>query len=438
MLYGKDMGVLTSLYAQNLKKNLWNFIASRLFPFLGVSIAAALLAHKNINDLPLFAYVLAIYSVVSTLFSMPLAAVGNIYHYQKSKLSSQTIFEDGFKIALIFAICAFSVALLVFFFLSGPGFKSIDKGKFYFLSIIYIPAIPLLVINTYLHIFYESTDGSYFCARIKRWCISIGCATLVLAFFISKREFFLYFALGYFFLIEMLILVFLIRLSKSQGYFFAIKKHTNIFRDVVSLGFPIAAGLAGQKIYYYLLNEKLLSIDSSLVGDLSICMSVIGCLTIPLIAFSQMHSVYTSKNIAVESSLYRKGLVGCAALVVLITVFLCLAGKFFFYVFGDGSLEFSWVTFWVTVFSITSSGYFMVTASHLRAMSDTFTPQVAINFVMLAILVPIIYLFGFYDASVYVFISLQAVAVLVVTFILQFRIIYLNRIISSNLRSLET
>ncbi|MFA0999020.1 MULTISPECIES: hypothetical protein [Pseudomonas syringae group] len=432
------MGVITQSYTQNLKKNLWNFIVSRLFPFFGISIAAALLAHKNINDLPLFAYVLAIYSVVSTVFSMPLAAIGNIFHYKKNKLSPQVIFEDGFKIALIFAICAFFVAGLVLFLLSGPGFKNIDEGKFYSLSIIYIPAIPLLVINTYLHIFHESTDGSYFCARIKRCCILIGCATLVLAFFITKSESFLYFAVGYFSLVEMLILGFLIKLSKRQGYFFVIKKQTKIFHDVVSLGFPIAAGLAGQKIYYYLLNEKLLSIDSSLAGDLSICMSVIGCLTIPLIAFSQMHSVYTSKNISVENNIYRKGLFSCTVLVLLISVFLCLAGKPLFYIFGDSSLEFSWIAFLVIVFSITSSGYFMLTTSHLRAMSDTLTPQVVINFVMLAILIPVIYLSGFDDASVYVFISLQAIAVLVVTFILQFRILYLNRMILSRLRSLET
>ena len=98
-------------YEQNLKENLWNFIVSRLFPFFGISIAAALLAHKNIADLPVFAYVLAIFSVISTLFYMPLAAIGNIVHHQKNALTPQAIFESGLSIAVLFAAIAFAAAL---------------------------------------------------------------------------------------------------------------------------------------------------------------------------------------------------------------------------------------------------------------------------------------------------------------------------------------
>ncbi|UKL12807.1 hypothetical protein [Pseudomonas savastanoi] len=413
-------------YLQNIKKNLLSFIESRLFPFFGVSISAALLAHKNIHDLPEFAYTLAVYSVVSTVFSMPLASIGNIFHLHRDKLTPQAIFEEGFKISIVFSVCAFFVAILVYFSLAGAGLK-IDGENFFLLSAIYIPAIPLLVLNTYLHIFHESTGASYICAKIKRWSILSGCAVLGLAFFISKDKFFSYFAIGYFSLVEILILVSLALLSKRQGYVFEANKKSAILNDVVSLGFPIAAGLAGQKLYYYLLNEKLLSLDSSLAGHLSICMSVIGLLSIPLVAFSQMHSVYTSKNIATENNLYLKGIVTCTALILLVSIFLLIGGKPLFYVFGDNSLEFSEKAFLVISFSMASSGFFMVTTSHLRAMSDTLTPQIIINLVMLFILIPIIYFTSIDNVSVYIFISLQAFAVVSVTLILQLRIFSLNK-----------
>lgn len=98
-----------------------------------------------------------------------------------------------------------------------------------------------------------------------------------------------------------------------------------------------------------------------------------------------------------------------------------------FYVFGDNSLEFSEKAFLVISFSMASSGFFMVTTSHLRAMSDTLTPQIIINLVMLFILIPIIYFTSLDNVSVYIFISLQAFAVLSVTLILQLRIFSLNK-----------
>ncbi len=170
-------------YEQNLKENLWNFIVSRLFPFFGISIAAALLAHKNIADLPVFAYVLAIFSVISTLFYMPLAAIGNIVHDQKNALTPQAIFESGLSIAVLFAAIAFAAALAVFAYLPSIRFlDSLDRDKLFYLSLIYIPAIPLLVINTFTHLFHEASGHSLPCATVKKWCTCAGCAFLMFCF----------------------------------------------------------------------------------------------------------------------------------------------------------------------------------------------------------------------------------------------------------------
>ncbi|RMU23283.1 hypothetical protein [Pseudomonas savastanoi] len=420
-------------YTRNLKKNLWNFTISRLFPFFGISIAAALLAHKNIDDLPVFAYVLAIFSVVSTVFSMPLAAIGNIFHNKKKSLSAQEIFEDGFKIALVFSISSLVIAAIIIFFLSNTYSNGVSGHKLNLMSVCYVLAVPLLVINTFLHIFHESSDGSSSCAKIKRKYTLLGCLILLISYFFIPKEFFLYFAIGYFPIVETFILISLVLLSKELGYIFFIKKGSKIFHDILVLGFPIAAGLAGQKVYYYLLNEKLLSIKASLAGDLSICMSVIGCLLIPITAFSQMHSVYASKNKSVEEKIYTQGIVTCTILVAVISVALFIFGKPLFYIFGDGSLEFSKNTFFVVTLSIASSAYFMLTTSHLRSMNDTLTPQIIINVVMLAVLIPLIYFGVSNDASVYVFITMQATTVLIVTALLQFRVFTLNKRFKSSL-----
>ncbi len=422
-----------SPYASHLKTNLWNFTVSRLFPFFGISIAAALLAHKNIDDLPVFAYVLAIFSVVSTVFSMPLAAIGNIYHNKKQSLSAQALFEDGFKIALVFSIASLIVATSIIFYLSDTESNGVDGHTLYLMSACYVLAVPLLVTNTFLHIFHESSDGSLSCARIKRKCTLFGCALLMISYFLMPKAFFPYAAIGYFPLVEALILLSLTLLSTERGYVFVVKKGSRIFQDIVALGFPIAAGLAGQKIYYYLLNNKLLSIKASLAGDLSICMSVIGCLIIPLAAFSQMHSVYASENKTAKGSIYTQGIVSCTVLVAAIAVVLLVFGQLLFYVFGDDSLAFTRTTFLVVIFSIASSGYFMLTTSHLRAMNDTLTPQIIINVAMLAVLIPLIYFGVSDDASVYVFITMQAATVLMVTGLLQCRIYTLNKKLKGSL-----
>ncbi|PAA44691.1 hypothetical protein CJU80_02820 [Pseudomonas fragi] len=414
-------------YEQNLKENLWNFIVSRLFPFFGISIAAALLAHKNIADLPVFAYVLAIFSVISTLFYMPLAAIGNIVHHQKNALTPQAIFESGLSIAVLFAAIAFAAALAVFAYLPSIRFlDSLDRDKLFYLSLIYIPAIPLLVINTFTHLFHEASGHSLPCATVKKWCTCAGCAFLMFCFVFCSKHDFVFLAVGYFLIVETALFISLACLSMRLGYRHILVK-PKILADVVSMGFPIAAGVAGQKLYFYLLNGKLLSLNESLVADLSICMSIIGFLSIPVIAFAQLHSVYTSQHIVDADKIYPRGQLAAAVLMAVIAGGFYALGSGLFFIFGDRSLTFTSEGFVAICMSVLSSLYFSLTASHLRAMRDTLIPQVLINTFMLAGFIPVIYLYDFNSPSIYLFVVLQAVVTFIAAVLLQYRIRTLHK-----------
>ena len=422
------MDRLKLAYTENLKKNLWNFILSRLFPFFGISIAAALLAHKNILDLPAFAYVLAIFSVVSTVFSMPLAAIGNILHNKKDSLLPQQIFEEGLTTTVFFSFLSLVVAALALIAIRHTTpFNTANDEAFFYLSIIYIPAIPLLVINTFTHIFHEASDNAARCAAIKKWCTSIGCCLLAIAFLLTDKTSFCYFAIAYFSAVELATFICLTRLSAQTGYRHVIKLPRHMFPSIVSLGFPIAAGMAGQKVYYYLLNSKLLSLDEKLAADLSICMSVIGFLSIPLIGFAQLHSVYTSKHAQDTESIYSRGLISCLVLLLVISAVFLVMGNFLFFIFGDVSLSFTRESFFSISVSIFCSGYFMLTTSHLRAMKDTLIPQLTINLIMLAVLIPVIYMSGINGGSIYTYILLQSAATFVAALLLQYRIYRLHK-----------
>lgn len=422
------MDRLKLAYTENLKKNLWNFILSRLFPFFGISIAAALLAHKNILDLPAFAYVLAVFSVISTTFSMPLAAIGNIIHNKKESLLPQQIFEEGLTVAALFSLLSlFVAALAMITIIQTTSLNTANNKSFLYLSIIYIPAIPLLVFNTFTHIFHEASDNAARCATIKKWCTSAGCGLLAIFFLLADKTSFCYFAIAYFPAVELATFVCLTRLSVRSGYRHVIKNPKNMLPSIVSLGFPIAAGMAGQKVYYYLLNSKLLSLSEKLAGDLSICMSVIGFLSIPLIGFSQLHSVYTSKNAADAETIYRRGLISCVVLLLAIGVIFSILGKLLFFIFGDDSLSFTMEGFISISVSIFCSGYFMLTTSHLRAMKDTLVPQLTINLIMLAVLIPVIYMSGITGESIYTYILLQSAAIFVAALLLQYRIYHLHK-----------
>ncbi|HEY1028435.1 MAG TPA: hypothetical protein VGE28_12525 [Pseudomonas sp.] len=404
---------------------------SRLFPFFGVSIAAALLAHKHISDLPAFAYALAVYAVVAAIFSTPLAVAGNIVHAH-GESGGQGFFGDGFKVALVFSACSLLCSVAVLFLLSAVELNTATAGRLYAVSAVYVLAIPLLVVNTYLHVFHESTGAAGACASIKRKSVAVGCAFLIVSFFVVDDECFVFSAMGYFLLVEVLVLMWLIKLSWGRKLCFVYRGRSRVLNEVVLLGGPMAAGLVGQKLYYYLLNEKLLSVQEALVGELSICMSVIGCLSIPLVAFSQLHSVYVSKMRGGESNLYVQGFFACTLLIATVVGALSFSGALLFYVFGGGSLEFTAAAFGVMAFFVLGSGYLMAVVAHLRALNDTLVPQVLVNAIMLGVLLPVMYFFVLDGASIYLYLSLQAAAMLVAAAILQGRLYLLCKVTHSD------
>jgi hypothetical protein len=208
-------------YNEVVKKSLPSFIGSRLIPTLGISAVFLLMAHKIPADLAVFSYVLAAASVVSAFSSLLLATAGNkaaALTHRESALSN--LFTGGFTLALFIAVLTSAICLVVTYLLSTSGtIQHWDRETFWTLSLIYVASTPLLVINSFLQLFLEATGKASQCTRGKTLITVLSCLSLTLIFTLVNSHALKYYAMSYFFVIELLTLIFLIRLSRGQRYY---------------------------------------------------------------------------------------------------------------------------------------------------------------------------------------------------------------------------
>lgn len=415
-------------YNQAIKKSLPALICGRLIPTLGISAIFLLMAHKSPADLAVFAYVLAVTNVISVPFSLILATMGNkaaaLTHNSRAQ---RDLFTGGFTLALLIGILACLGCLSITYFISETaGIQHVDKQAFCTLALIYTACSPLLVINTYLSLFLEATGKASDCAN-GRTVITLLCVALlaILAVITSGAEF-TYWAMLYFFATELLTLLFLLRLSRAQRYWClpGARKISSYFSRT---GIPVAAGLGGQKIYFYLLTERLVRIDDSLVAQLSIFMTTFGLLIIPSVALSQLHSLQVSQHPACTKEYFRAGLIWVTGLMTLSAVILYAVAQPLFMVIGGPVIVYSDKLYFALILFLGSSALLSLALAHLRAWHETFTPQLLINTIMLAVLTPALYALHFNQPTLATFLLLQSAAVFAGFLLLCARIFFLHR-----------
>lgn len=245
---------------------------------------------------------------------------------------------------------------------------------------------------------------------------------IAVAYSVAGAEDFIDWAMGYFFCGELLLLLGLLKLSCQRGLSFCPRYCALTARNILTLGLPIALGLAGQKLYFYLLNEKLAMVLPALLAQLSVCMSGLGLLMIPIIAYCQAHSLYVSSYRQNRSILYLKGLLGVCGLVVLLLSLLSVTGKFIFYWLGSNIIPFDGMTFITLACLLGSGSVLSLSTSHLRGLRDTLAPQMMMNIIMLSILIPIIYFVRVNEPDVHFYLRLQSAGLLAGFLFLQLRI----------------
>ena len=410
-------------YEEHMRGVLASFAISRFTPYCGITFLLAMVAHNQEGDLAFVAYVLAVYSVVAVMISMSLAATGNlIAGHIDSPIEKKDLFRGGFSASLVMACLALIISYAIFMlveYLPGAG---MDADKVAALSSIYIGAIPLLVVNTFLHFFHEASGAARLCSMIKAGVTVCSCAYLCGALYIVKGDYFIYWAMGYFLLSEALLLIALLRLSTLRELCFSPLYCKRTIRNVAVLGIPIALGMAGQKLYFFLLNERLASLKPVLVAQLSIYMSMIGFIMIPVIAYCQAHSLYISRYAEISSGSYMKGQLGLVVVMVVLLGGLLMAGDTLFFWVGGEVVVFDREAFLSTSALFLAASILSLSTSHLRGLCDTLAPQLMMNVVMLSVLVPIIYFVNAGSADIHFYLRLQSAGLLAGFILLQLRI----------------
>ena len=415
-------------YHAFMRASLPAFTLSRIVPWFGVSLALSLIAHRSPGDLAVFSYVLALFSVVSALLPMLLATSGNVTSsLSHNETARGDFFTAGFTIALFIAVISGLLCLGVFLCaLNLSSMRNIDMQAFKILSLIYIPAVPLLSLNLFLQLFHEASGKSSGCSRIKTFVTLVGTLGLLIMYECSTSKLFTYGAMAYFFITELAVLICLLKLSRPYKHF-SFREAKNTASSLLTQGLPIAIGLGGQKLYFYLTIERLATADTALVAQFSLFMSIVGIVTIPAMALSQIHSLHTSQHATASAENYRLGLSWLVALIVGISFLLSFAGRAFFTFISGAVINYTPGFYSAAVFFFTTSACLGLALAHLRARNDTSAPQLIINMLMLGGVIPLVYGISWQDQNVTTLIYLQSAAMLMAFLILHRRVLKIHR-----------
>lgn len=415
-------------YSRSIKSSLPSLILSRLMALTGISLVLALVAHKAPEDLGMFSYILALLSVISTVLPLLLATAGN----QAASLLERPaeldkFFSGGFTLSLLVgALTTISCLFVAHSVLATSGVQHWDKRTFWLICLIYTLATPLIATNSFLQMFFEATGKAKWVASTKLKT-TLACSTLItLSYYYSNTVNFTLLAATYFPLSEASTLFLLIRPIHQQQYI-SIQNAKKTCYPLLKNGLPIAAGMSGQKIYFYLLMDRLARIDNVLNSKLSVFMTVAGLILIPSLALTQLHSFQVSQHPGYAKTFYRNGLAWTLGLLLVTAILVTAIGKRAFYIAGGDTLHYDAQLLYTLIAFITSSSLLSLAVAHLRAKGETLAPQITINIIMLGLLAPLFYSLEPARTRVETFLMLQCGATALGFILLSLRISHIQR-----------
>lgn len=316
-------------------------------------------------------------------------------------------------------ILAFIFALYLF---SGPG---VDTTTFAVLTLIYIPGAALLPINTFLQLFHEANNKASHYSKIRVGISFIGAISLIIAFRYSQAENFVYYATSYFAVTEALSLLFLMTMNR-QYRFISLSQARHTARILIKQGVPISLGTAGQKIYFYLILERLIASDISLAAQFTIVMAITNIIAIPGAALSQIHSLFASRNNRLERSSFHQGLIWISVMITAIMALFLPVADTALSIYSNGTVTYSNSLFLCICFFLLCNSIMSLTMAHLRARKDTLIPQLTVNVIMLLGVIPALYIMPWITEQLTTLILTQSLAILSGCIFLHGRIAWLH------------
>ncbi|MCO7261049.1 hypothetical protein [Dickeya zeae] len=404
-------------YILNFYKKIFPFCVSRFAPYIGFMIITIVMARYNREELAIFSYFTALFALPITILSMPLAMIGNlVISGQRDGKSGGAIFLSGMPLAIILSISGFFISWGI-----GDFFLNLYDKESY---LVYICCVPFLIFNNYLFFFIESFISSGFIAKVKLF-LSLISSLLVSSISFYFGDIKAVYVFGSFLFIEVSFFFFyggVILYNKIDFKLIGLN-YKRTTSQLIKFGSPIAIGLAGQKLVYFLLTQRLMGINPLYVSDLSVIMSVIGLISIPVGAFSQIHSLFVSeRKLPEQYGFFKVGLFLILLICLFIMLLLSIFMKEVMMLYGNSALLNN-ADVYISIFLLfITSSYMQLGMSHLRAINDTLIPQGVANIVLIVLFLPIIWMPSFSSMSVPSFIIVQAVCLFIICLFLFLRV----------------
>lgn len=409
-------------YFKNIRSRIIPFITSRVVPFAGFTLITVMIARLNYPELGTFTYLTAMFSLPVVLMSMPLAMVGNFSAAsKKTGESGSEIFLSGLPLAVILSVSGGFIAAFMLFYLVNTVDPNVDlAGR------IYCFCVPFLIINTYLFYYIESYISNKIMAKVKIASTFIS-AVAILSLSVFVDEIVTWHVFSVFLLIEIILFCLYVWVTVShsdanlrQGIGLKI---TEASKKLIVIGLPVALGLTGQKAVYFLITQRINDINSSLVADLSVMMSISGILSLPFAAFAQIHSLFVSENdFKFHYQIYKQGVV-CGCIAIFSILILGVGCYYFLLELYNAAPDLYSINYFVSISALfVASSLMLLSMSHLRALHDTLYPQSIAVLILLAGFIPVIWLHTFKSNALYKVIYIQAAFTMIIFVALSFRI----------------
>ncbi|WP_158150152.1 hypothetical protein [Pantoea agglomerans] len=413
-------------YNRNLKVKLIPFFTSRLAPFASFALITIIISKLNYPELGRFSYLTAMFSLPVVLMSMPLAMIGNLSVEKRlSNVNGKEIFLNGLPFAASLSMAGFIVSVLLKTLLINSVDSETIKA-----SAVYVSIVPMLIINTYLFYFVESYVSNVVMAKVKVITallsgIIIFCVSFYVKPLMTHHVFYV------FAIIEVILMVlYLSVLIKSFGWMplsFEYKSVKSVALNLARIGLPVSLGLAGQKLVYFLITQRITGFDMSIVSDLSVLMSCIAIFALPFGAFAQIHSLYISGNNKIDHKVFfKKGMIFSSLLISLIIGIAWVFYPYLIDLYGADKRLLSTQFFVSVACFFTTSSIMLLCMSHLRALQDTFIPQSIAVCILVLGFIPAMWIETSSGVILYKMILLQSLFTCLIITFLVFRIWFIS------------
>ncbi|TMU78601.1 hypothetical protein FGA82_15275 [Pseudomonas fluorescens] len=412
-------------YFSFYRENILKFTANRFFPYISMSIIGILLANKNIDEFAFFSYIAAAFIFPATIATFMFMAIGNLTSRHPNH-GIQEIFISSFLIAAISATFVICACVTIIYFSSEEVQTLPLHYRATALEFTYLTYIAVYIFTSFFNSFFEAhiKDKTSSKARLINFVPLITSATLI--FLIAPAE-------NSSLAIVRLMLVCAV-IEFAYYLYISLKRdlwsghvQPDLCLQLFKLGAPTGIGLSLQRLAFFIVNKKLFLVDRDLVSIFSIAISVVTLMTIPVSAFTQIHSIYITKKPG--SKLNIDAFILLTASMVMPLMLFAGFGHSILMIFGvsnDMQAGNTYLTESITSMFL-ATGLLMLISSHIRALGNTVIPQIVINAAIYLIYVGSVFYQGVESKTAFSLLSTYSASYFVCFLLLAMYVVHIER-----------